>query len=141
MSKNTQASSLRNQEKDIIRLMMPVYYNESALSADEIEAAKHCWSMIMNDSAPEYNRLKKLDPKFPHSSAIVYFYNSFYTRLFDIHPLAKELFRDKNTQGKFLVKMISLAMSEDEDRSKYELTLVKLAEVHNDRGVKAVECK
>jgi hypothetical protein len=45
------------------------------------------------------------------------------------------------SQGKFLVKMISLALSELEDRNKFEKNLVKLALMHYERGVKAVECK
>lgn len=45
----------------------------------------------------------------------------------------------RKSQGKFLVKMISLSLSEANDADKFERTLVKLAEVHNERGVKAVE--
>ena len=39
------------------------------------------------------------------------------------------------------MKMISLALSELEDRNKFEKNLVKLALMHYERGVKAVECK
>lgn len=133
------ATSLHRNEQDIVKLMMPVYYNDEKVGADEKESAANVWKAILNNNAPEFLRQKKIDPKFPHPSAIVYFYNSFYARLFDIHPLAKELFRDVKSQGKFLVKMISLSLSEDQDPKKYESTLIKLAEVHNDRGVKAVE--
>lgn len=59
----------------------------------------------------------------------MYYYNCFYERLFDIHPLARDLFKDFNSQGKFLVKMISLSPSEKADPDKYEKTLVKLAEM------------
>lgn len=135
------ATSLHRNEQDIVKLMMPVYYNDEKVGADEKESATNVWKAILNNNAPEFLRQKKIDPKFPHASAIVYFYNSFYARLFDIHPLAKDLFRDVKSQGKFLVKMISLSLSEDQDPKKYESTLIKLAEVHNDRGVKAVECK
>ena len=45
------------------------------------------------------------------------------------------------TQGKFLVKMISLCLSEITDTDKLTVTLTKLTEVHNTRGVKSIECK
>jgi hypothetical protein len=43
------------------------------------------------------------------------------------------------TQGKFLVKMLSLALSLLKDQSQFNETLVKLAETHCQRGVKAIE--
>lgn len=43
------------------------------------------------------------------------------------------------SQGKFLVKMISLSISLLDDEEKFNDTITKLTEVHNDRGVKAVE--
>ena len=69
-------------------------------------------------------------------------YDSFYTRLFDIHPMSRYLFKNgMKSQGKFLVQMISLALSELSDPAKFDRTLTKLAEVHYHRGVRAVECK
>jgi hypothetical protein len=45
------------------------------------------------------------------------------------------------SQGKFLVKMMSMTLSLIGDKEdKFNEVMVKLAEVHNDRGVKAVEC-
>jgi hypothetical protein len=43
------------------------------------------------------------------------------------------------TQGKFLVKLLSLALSLLNDTSKFNETLIKLAEAHCIRGVKAIE--
>lgn len=139
-SKSTNATSLHRNEVEVVKLMMPVYFNDDPVTQEEKEAAAMSWKAILENTAPEYLRQKKLDPNFPHQSSIVYFYNSFYARLFDIHPLAKDLFRDVKSQGKFLVKMISLALSADQDRKKFETTLIKLGEIHNERGVKAVEC-
>ena len=45
------------------------------------------------------------------------------------------------SQGKFLVKMISMAVSMIDDPAKFTLTMVKLTETHNERGVKAIECE
>jgi hemoglobin-like flavoprotein len=45
------------------------------------------------------------------------------------------------SQGKFLVKMISMAVSMIDDPDKFSLTMVKLTETHNERGIKSIECK
>lgn len=45
------------------------------------------------------------------------------------------------TQGKFLVKMITMLVKDIDDPKKFNDTLVKLAETHNQRGVKSIECK
>lgn len=139
-TKTNNTTALHKGEEEIVKLMMPVYYNENPITPTEKELAENCWKMILNDTSPEFISKKK-NPNFPHPACIVYFYNAFYARLFDIHPLARNLFKDVRSQGKFLVKMISLSMTEDADPAKYSSTLVQLAEVHNERGVKAVECE
>lgn len=131
---------LRKNEEEIVKLMLPIYYTTELLTDEELELAKTAWNIVLNSSAPEFIRLKQ-NPAFPFDTCVKYFYSNFYQRLFDIHPLAKDLFKDLNMQGHFLVKIITLALSEKDDPKRYEATLVKLTQVHNDRGVKAVECK
>lgn len=132
--------ALDKTESEIVRLMMPVYYIDEPITNEELEAVTSTWKMILTNSSPEF-LAKRLDPTFPYPTCIMYFYSSFYDRLFDVHPMARILFRDMSSQGKFLVKMISLSLSEKADPEKYDKTLRKLAEIHCDRGVKAVECK
>lgn len=137
---NTRSSvNLAQTEEMIVRLMMPVYYNDEPITPEEHEAAHNSWKLILNNTSPEFLHAKRNDPNFQYPTCIMYFYNSFYNRLFDIHPLARDLFKDMRSQGKFLVKMISLSLSERNDPEKFRLTLVRLAEIHNQRGVKAVE--
>ena len=45
------------------------------------------------------------------------------------------------TQGKFLVKMLSMCLSEMNDPVKFNETMTKLTETHNNRGIKSTECK
>lgn len=139
-SKPEEKAGLEKSEHDIVQLMMPVYYNNSPISNEEMEAANSTWKLILTNTSPEF-MAKRRDPNFQYPTCIMFFYNSFYERLFDIHPMAKELFKDMSSQGKFLVKMISLSLSEKADPVKYEKTLIKLAEIHCERGVKAVECE
>jgi hypothetical protein len=133
---------LQRSEQEIVRLMMPVYYNHEPINADERASAFRVWNLVLDDKAPEYLRLKAENKDFAYNSSVTFFYDSFYTRLFDIHPMSRQLFKGgMRSQGKFLVKMISLALSEMDDPEKFDKNLVKLAEIHYQRGVKAVECK
>lgn len=140
-NKYNNINGLAKTETEIVRLMMPVYYNDEPIVEEELEAAQNSWRLILSNTSPEYLQARKTDihfaDRFP--TCIMYFYNSFYDRLFDMHPLARGLFKDMRSQGRFLVKMISLAFSESSDPEKYNRTLIRLAEIHNERGVKAVE--
>lgn len=138
VSRLSQNNQLLKTEEEIVRLMMPVYYSEDPITDEEYDLALNSWRMILNNSSPEFLANKK-NVNFPYPTCIIFFYNSFYDRLFDIHPVAKNMFKDMRSQGKFLVKMISLSLSERENAAKYQKTLIKLAEIHNNRGIKAVE--
>lgn len=132
--------ALDKSGEEIVKLMFPVYYMEAELSDEELKNAEESWGMILNDTAPQYLE-KRNSPTFLYSNCIMYFYSLFYARLFDVHPVARGLFRDVEGQGKFLVKMISLSLSKRANQDQYRRTLVKLAEIHNEKGVKATECK
>lgn len=128
---------------EIIRLMMPVYYSEEPITSEEHYLAEQSWQQIINNTAPVYVQYCEEKEGFreKYSSSIRFFSDCFYGRLFDVHPWSRPLFHDVSSQGKFLVKMITLSLSELSDPNKFESILVRLAEVHNHRGVKAVECK
>lgn len=138
---NKNKVTMSDGTKDIVKLMMPVYYNDSPITKDEHGAAAAVWQMILSNSAPAFLEQRKASQEFYRrfTTSIMYFSHCFYSRLFNIHPMARDLFKDMKSQGKFLVKMISLSLSEMSDATKFEQTLMKLAEIHNERGVKAVE--
>ncbi len=129
--------------QDIVKLMMPVYYTLDPITPDEHSTAQKSWEMILSNTAPGFLEQRKSSVEFSRkfTTSIMYFSDCFYARLFDVHPMARNLFRDMKSQGKFLVKMISLSLSEVADAEKFTRTLEKLAEIHNERGVKAVECE
>ena len=134
-------AALAKNEKEIVKLMMPVFYTSLNVTPEERKAAADSWDLILNEKSPEYLKCRE-DPNFQYQSCVTFFYDSFYLRLFDIHPLCRALFKNgMKSQGKFLVKMISLALSELDDAEKFDKNLHKLAEVHYQRGVKTVECK
>eukprot|EP01039_Chlorochromonas_danica_P000648 gene648-703_t len=124
--------------EDMVNLVLPLYYTTELLTPVEYDLVHSLWEMVLNNTAPEFVQMRK-DPSFHYSTCIAFFYDTYYHRLFDVHPLCRDLFTDVAKQGKFLVKMISLALSEKQDPQKYEQTLIKLAFVHNELGVKAME--
>jgi len=96
------------------------------------------WSLIIGDNAPEFLMNKGI---FEHDSAVTFFYDTFYTRLFDVLPLSRALFKGgMKAQGKMLVQMISMSLSEVDNPELFDNSLRRLAEIHYQRGVKAVEC-
>ena len=75
-------------EAEIVRLMMPLYYTTDPVTDADLENAKLVWTMIIDDTAPEYVKFKETPEGANISSCVMYFYDSFYTRLFDIHPVS-----------------------------------------------------
>jgi len=134
-----QAKALGKKDNEIVGLMMPIYYTAEEMLPEQRKIASDSWNLILNDTIPGVDARKKNDPEF---TSVTFFYDSFYARLFDIHPMSRELFKSgMKSQGKFLVSMISLSLSELDNPDKFNTALVKLAEVHYHRGVKASECK
>lgn len=82
----------------------------------------------------------KKDPNFHQASCISWFYSIFYERLFDVHPMCRPLFTSGIiSQGKFLVKMVSLILNCLKNREKFIRAMEDLALRHCERGVRGVE--
>lgn len=138
---SSKATTLHKNENEVVQLMMPLYYSTTTTSAHERDLALNGWNLIIFDKSPEF-LARKGQPDFQYLSCVTFFYDTFYTRLFEIHPMCKQLFKNgMRSQGTFLVKLITLALSELEDPIKFNNILKKLAETHYERGVKAFECK
>lgn len=135
------AKQTRGTEKQIILLMMPVYYTHDAIITDhEIHLAKSSWISIIEDKSLAYQQKFQEDLNFNQSSCISWFYSLFYDRLFDIHPLCRPLFTTGIiSQGKFLVKMISLILNCLKNQEKFILTMKDLALRHCERGIRGIE--
>jgi hypothetical protein len=136
------AGGLKRDQKDIVNLMMPVYFDDSAITDEECRLAGECWGMILNEKSVFFTEVLRKTPDFKYTQCITYFFDLFYQRLFLVHPMARSLFkRGIKSQGKFLVRLITLALSEIRDDVKWNKSFTKLAEMHNEIGVKAIECK
>jgi hemoglobin-like flavoprotein len=124
--------------------MMPVYFSSEELTKDDLHIARASWNLVLGDPIiGEINQHfidNNIKERFGYPSTVAWFFDIFYKRFFDMHPSAKPLFKGGiKTQGRFMVKMITLLLSNLDDKVKFEDALVKLADVHNKRGIKAIE--
>ena len=89
-SKTSDVTHIGRNENIIMSIMMPVYYTTDPLTEEEINKAAAAWQTILDDTAPEYVRQKDSVSDFTdftYSSAMTYFFDTFYGRFFDIHPV------------------------------------------------------
>mmetsp|Transcript_417 Transcript_417/g.706 ORF Transcript_417/g.706 Transcript_417/m.706 type:complete len:226 (-) Transcript_417:1614-2291(-) len=131
-------------DEEIINLVMPLYHTNEPLTSEELAAAVKAWKMIMNDKSQHFKDIKKkfkdMGEEYEHSNCMELFYHTFYTRLFDVHPISKTLFhRSINKQGTFFVRFISMAIDLMKDEEKWFKNFKNLTDIHNKMGVKAVE--
>ena len=79
-------ASIGRSEAEIVNLMMPIYYVDQEVTTDDVAHAKVGWQMIINDTAPMFVELKGTE-NFHYRSSTMMFFDLFYNRLFDIHPV------------------------------------------------------
>jgi hypothetical protein len=108
------ARYMNGNQDEIVAIMMPVYYiHDAVVTQNDLKEATTTWTMITDDTSEEFKRRKANDPDFTHFSCVSWFFNNFYSRLFDVHPLCRSLFTSGlQSQGKFLIKMVSLTLSQ-----------------------------
>ena len=66
-------------------LLLPVWYTTEPISPEDIKMTKDSWNMILQDTSEEFQRLKGTEG-FQYHSAVVWFFDTFYNRFYDVHP-------------------------------------------------------
>ena len=69
----------------MLTLLLPVWYTDEKISEDEIQLARQSWNLILQDTSEEFQRLKGTEG-FQYHSAVVWFFDTFYNRFYDVHP-------------------------------------------------------
>jgi hemoglobin-like flavoprotein len=112
---------------------------DAEINEDDIKLAKDSWNNIIEDRSPAYVE-NRGSPGFEHTSCISWFYSIFYERLFNVHPMCRPLFTSGIvSQGKFLVKMVSMILNCLKDKTKFIVAMQELAMRHCERGIRGVE--
>ena len=92
----------------------------------------------MDSTSATFAAARAKDPSFEYGTCLAWFYDSFYQRLFAVHPSCRSLFKgDLQVQGRALVRMISVCLQQlkAEDPAQLTVALQKLAQAHAARGV------
>lgn len=126
---------------DVVSVLMPLYYvHDVVVTPEDIHVAKDCWGLIIENKSEEFLSKQNIDPSFRTHSCMSWFFNSFYERLFDVHPLCKPLFKSGlQAQGRFLIQMISTTLGQLKNPAEFKNTMRALTIRHCERGVKAIE--
>ena len=80
---------------EICKLVYPLYYTTDPVTDQDVALAKSIWSSILDDTATSFQNIAQStsEENVPqYSSCMVMFYNLFYERLFDIHPVSFSAF-------------------------------------------------
>lgn len=120
----------------------PAYYTKVNAKPEDLQIAVDQFEMIVKNNAPGYlENIKSSNSVYKNESCIVFFFDSFYERLFTVHPSSANLFnRGMRCQGNALVQMINIALTVYEDDKTFDGALKQIAEYHYQKGVKAYEC-
>lgn len=82
----------RSENKDIVRILMPVYYVADPITPEELDLVKLSWRLILEQTAPNYVENVYSGKPFPYESCAHWFHTLFYKRLFDTHPVRHSCF-------------------------------------------------
>ena len=72
--------------KEVVALMMPLFYTEDNVSEEDLKLAGAAWELILDDQSPVFIEKKLSGSVAP--SCMMFFYDTFYKRLFDVHPVS-----------------------------------------------------
>ena len=76
----------KRSDAEVVSIMMPVFFVREDVSKEDAAIAIESWDLILNDTSP-YFLEKRGSPGFEQASCIMFFYDAFYSRLFDVHPV------------------------------------------------------
>ena len=101
-------SGSSKQSKEILSVY-PVYYIPNAqLTPEDAGLVPLSWKLIYEDKGLAWAKMKETAGENAPSSCLAWMYDTFYERLFDVHPSSKDLFRgNMQAQGKALVQMLN----------------------------------
>jgi hypothetical protein len=77
---------------EVVRLLMPKYFSTDFITLEDRLMVNFSWQSILNNFSPYFLCMKE-DSNLKYYSCITYFHDTFYSRLFDVHPLAKNIFK------------------------------------------------
>lgn len=138
--------NIQDKIDQIVQFVMPVFYTRIPFTEEESQEIARVWRMMMNNKSNHFHKVKAdalaKGQDFPHEMCSDYFNYIFYTRLFDVHPDCRPLFKKPlNKQGSFFLRYFQMLVKDlQEDEQKFVKSLEHLAFTHNKYGIQGMEC-
>lgn len=109
MGNSTCCATRKHRKLDVVEHMMPLYYTRNdPLTAEDCQAVRSSWNMIVQNQVSKYLTLQR-SGVVVHDQCLSWFYAVFYERLFYVHPLAQNWFKNEIfAQGRLLLQLISV---------------------------------
>jgi len=102
------------------------------ISDETITLVQGSWMAIIEGETSTYKAKKAANPSL---SSVVFFYDTFYDRLFEVAPSVKPMFKNcLSIQGKALVSMMQAGVQLLKNPEGLKKALVDLADRHNNYG-------
>ena len=127
-SSSVLVNSESRRVNDIVNTMMPLYYQNEAVTQDDIYVAENTWRLILEGNAPMMSEMRQLTG-LHDSDGMDLFRELFFVRFFDVHELAMPLFSEKAVRsGKFIGSMLQMCFKQLENPKLFRKKMVELTE-------------
>eukprot|EP01041_Mallomonas_annulata_P005455 gene5455-10968_t len=117
----------------------PAYYvHDVILTEDDIHHARRVWIILMaGTNTDPFIKKKEMDPDFPYSSSLTWFYDCFYGKFFELAPAAKPLFAKVSmvAQGKLIAGLISTMLDSYKATERIKMRIGIVAAQHSKRKI------
>jgi len=109
------------------------------LNTTQSKIVLESWQLCMSGDCEPYREAQSKQSKEPTLTPEVFFFNTFFNRLFDMLPEVKAMFKNFRSQSRMLAKTLNYLVmypTEPDRQDEFDLGLVHVAAAHNKRGIK-----
>ena len=129
---------------EIVILLMPTYYISKNVTTRDTKICQSSWNLILGNKSLEFQLKTEKEIEFHlkyHGKCLNWFTNIFFDRFFDVNPISRSLFANKDMEylKAQIIKVISLTLSQTRDSKKFIKLMKRIGMLHNQLGVQAIE--
>ena len=126
-------------EEKVTRLLPGYYIKDAEVTDADVDLAKSAWTMVVDDTSPEFLTLKARPEGFDQQSCLSWFFDQFYVFSAEIDSSSMALYgTNMRVQAKALTGMVNMSLSifKGKDLATRTESLNKLAKGHCKRGTR-----
>lgn len=88
-------------DDNIIRVLLPVYYNDEPMTPEEVSCVQFSWTAILEGSARKYLEISK-EKDCPYKTCKEYFTVLFFDRMSNLQPVSQSIYFSFRRLGTYL---------------------------------------